>query len=157
MLTLALATAAALLAADPCTLITKAEAATVTGKAPTTVLSYGPETDPESKAKVTWCVMSGAPIGIVIYIDDFGTPAGTAKALTPERLGELMAATVKVEPEAGLGDKAVWAYSDDAARMVVTRGATVLSIVIGGVELTKPAEKRAAARALAVKALARMK
>ena len=44
MLTSALALAA-LLAAGPCTLITKTEAATVTGKAPTTVLPYGPEAD----------------------------------------------------------------------------------------------------------------
>ncbi len=155
MLTLAL-TAATMLAADPCTLITKPEAATVTGKAPTTVLSYGPENDPETRSKVTWCVMSGAPVGIIVYVDEYSTPAAATKVMTPARIIELMDPSIKVEPEAGLGDRAFWAWSDESARMVVIRGGTVLSIVIGGVELTKAGTKRAAARAIAVKALTRM-
>jgi hypothetical protein len=148
--------AATVLAADPCTLVTKADAATVTGTAPTTVLSYGPEADPETKAKVTWCVMSGAPVGLLVYIDDFATPAAAVKVMTPARIVELMAnPAVKVEPEAGLGDRAFWAHADDVARIVVIRGATVLSIVIGG-DLTKAGEKRAAARAVALTALKRL-
>lgn len=155
MLSIAIA-AAALMAAAPCTLVTKAEAATVTGTAPTTVLSHGPETDPETKARVTWCVMSGAPVGLIVYIDDFGTAAAAQKVMTPARIVELMDPSIKVEPEAGLGDKAFWAYSDESARIVVIRGGQVLSIVIGGVELTNAGQKRAAARAVALKALARM-
>ena len=85
MLTSAL-TLAALLAAGPCTLITKTEAATVTGTAPTTVLPYGPEADPETKASVTWCVMSGAPIGIILYVDTYKTPADALKLVTRESI-----------------------------------------------------------------------
>ena len=155
MLTLALA-AAALLATSPCALITKAEAATVTGKAPTRDLPYGPETDPETKASVTWCMMTGAPVGIIVYIETFATPAAAVATMTPARILELMDPDVKVEPEAGLGDRAFWAHSDTSARMVVIRGATAVSFVIGGVDLTKAGEKRAAARALAVKALSRL-
>lgn len=155
MLTFAVATAA-LMAADPCTLITKPEAATVTGKAPTTVLSYGPERDPETKASVRWCVMSGAPVGIIVYLEELGTLEAATKFMTPARIVEVMDPSITVEPEAGLGDRAFWAWSDESARMVVIRGGTVLSIVIGGVELTKAGTKRAAARAVAVKALSRM-
>lgn len=155
MLTIAV-TAAALLAANPCTLVTKPEAATVTGKAPTTVLPYGPEADPETKASVTWCVMSGAPVGIIVYIETFATPAAAVATMTPKRILELMDPDVKVEPEPGLGDSAFWAHSDTSARMVVIRGATAVSFVIGGVDLTKAGAKRAAARAIAVKALTRL-
>ena len=67
-----------------------------------------------------------------------------------------MDSDVTVEPEPGLGDRAFWAHSDTSARMVVIRGAVVMSMVIGGVDLTKAGQKRAAARALAIKALARL-
>ena len=40
--------------------------------------------------------------------------------------------------------------------MVVIRGGVVMSMVIGGVDLSKAGQKRAAARALAIKALARL-
>jgi hypothetical protein len=139
MLTFAL-TAAALLAGNPCTLVTKAEAATVTGKVPTRDLPYGPEADPETKASV----------------ETFSTPAAALATMTPKRLLELMDPEAKVEPESGLGDRAFWAHSDTSARMVVIRGATAVSFVIGGVDLTKAGGKRAATRALAVKALSRL-
>ena len=155
MLTSALALAA-LLAAGPCTLITKTEAATVTGKAPTTVLPYGPERDPDTKASVTWCVMSGAPVGIIVYVDTYATAANALKMVTRERILSLMDSDVTVEPEPGLGDRAFWAHSDTSARMVVIRGAVVMSMVIGGVDLTRAGQKRAAARALANKGLARL-
>ena len=154
MLTSAFALAA-LLAAGPCTLITKTEAATVTGRAPTTVLPYGPEADPETKASVTWCVMSGAPVGIIVYVDTYATAADALKTVTRERILSLMDSAVTVEPEPGLGDRAFWAHSDTSARMVVIRGGVVMSMVIGGVDLSKAGQKRAA-RALAIKALARL-
>lgn len=155
MLTSALALTA-VLAAGPCTLITKTEAATVTGKAPTTVLPYGPERDPETKASVTWCVMSGAPVGIILYVDTYATAADALKMVTAERIKSLMDDDVTVVPEPGLGDRAFWASSDTSARMVVIRGDVVMSMLIGGVDLTKAGQKRAAARALAIKALAKL-
>ena len=63
---------------------------------------------------------------------------------------------VTVVPEPGLGDRAFWASSDTSARMVVIRGDVVMSMLIGGVDLTKAGQKRAAARALAIKALAKL-
>lgn len=155
MLTLA-TTVAVLIAANPCSLATSAEAATVTGTAPTTVLNYGPEKDPETKASVTWCVMSGAPIGLLIYVDTYASPAAALATVTPAHITSLMDSDVKVEPEAGLGDRAFWAHNDTSARMVVIRGATVMSILIGGVDLTKAGQKRAATKALAATALKRL-
>ncbi|MGE0361152.1 MAG: hypothetical protein AB7H93_09910 [Vicinamibacterales bacterium] len=155
MLTLA-TTVAVLLAATPCSLVTPAEAATVTGTAPTTVLNYGPEKDPETKASVTWCVMSGAPIGLLVYVDTYASPAAALATVTPAHITSLMDSDVKVEPEAGLGDRAFWAHNDTSARMVVIRGATVMSILIGGVDLTKAGQKRAATKALAAAALKRL-
>jgi hypothetical protein len=155
MVTLALAVSA-LLATNPCTLVTPAEVQTITGKVPTTVLNYGPEKDPDTKASVTWCVMSGAPVGILLYVDAYASPAAALAAVTPQRIQSLMDSDVKVEPEAGLGDRAFWAHNDTSARMVVIRGATVMSILIGGVDLTKAGEKRGAAKTLALTALKRL-
>lgn len=155
MLTLALTTAA-LLAADPCALITPAEAAQITGARPTSVLPYGPEADPETRASVRWCVMSGTPVGLIVYAETFATPAAALKTMTREHILSLMDSDVTVEAEAGLGDRAFWAHSDTAARMVVIRGATAVSILIGGVDLTKAGQKRAAARTAAARALTRM-
>lgn len=155
MLTLA-AAAAVLLAVNPCSLVTPAEAAAITGPPPTTVLNYGPEQDPDTKASVTWCVMSGAPIGLLIYVDTYASPAAALATVTPQHITSLMDSDVKVEPEAGLGDRAFWAHNDTSARMVVIRGATVMSILIGGVDLTKAGQKRAAAKTLAATALKRL-
>jgi hypothetical protein len=155
MLTLA-TTAAVLLATNPCSLVTPAEAMTITGKRPTSILNYGPETDPETKASVTWCVMGGAPLGLLLYVDTYASPAAALASVTPQRIHSLMDSDVKVEPEAGLGDRAFWAHNDTSARMVVIRGAAVMSILIGGVDLTKAGEKRAAARTMAAAALKRL-
>lgn len=154
MLTLAL-TAAALLATNPCTLVTKAEAVTVTGKAPSTILPYGPETEPETKSSVQWCVYGGGGVGLIVYLDTFASPAAAVGTMTRERIIAVMDDETKVEPEPGLGDKAFWAVNESGGRIVVIRGATVLSLVFGGVE-KDPAAKRAAVRALAVAALKRM-
>lgn len=154
MMTLALATAA-LLVTNPCTLVTRAEILTITGKPPTTVLPYGPENDPETKASVQWCVIA-SPVGLILYVDTFATPAAAVATMTRARILELMDSDVTVEPEPGLGDKAFWAHSDSSARMVVIRGNVAVSLVIGGIDLTKAGEKRAAARAMAIAALKRL-
>lgn len=155
MLTLAL-TVSTLLATNPCTLVTPAEAMTITGKRPTSILNYGPEKDPDTKASVTWCVMGGAPVGLLLYVDAYASPEAALAAVTPQRIQSLMDSDVKVEPEPGLGDRAFWAHNDTSARVVVIRGATVMSILIGGVDLTKAGEMRGPARTLALTALKRL-
>jgi hypothetical protein len=62
----------------------------------------------------------------------------------------------KVEAESGIGDQAWWGYSTKGAQYVVIKGATVLSVHLGGEAIKDPASHKAAVRAAAVSALRKL-
>ena len=149
---------ASVLSADPCTLVTRAEAAAILDTPITTAFPSDPEVHPLSNASVVTCMMGGGQVMMLVSVDTYASPEAALKTMTKEFVKELAGdfeARVDTEPP-GLGDRAFWLSSVGSARYYVVRGRTTLSITIAGAKLKDVDSKRDAIRALMVKALSRV-
>lgn len=120
--------------AGPCDLLDRSAAAALLGAPVTKMDPSGPEPDEDSGATRSTCVyQAGQQMLIVIRLDFPSAGAAresTAAAMEPEKLSEEKA-TAKDAP--GLGDKAYLVYTPRAVQYLVVKGATVLSLILGGV------------------------
>lgn len=149
---------AAVAAADPCALVTRAEAAALAGHAISSAIASGPEVDPDTKASVAACLMGGGPVAVLVTVETYASAAAALRVVTAGYVKEQIddeTAKVEVEP-AGVGDRAFWAYTDNGARIVTVRGATAVIVALAGPDFKNAASTRQALRAAAVRALSRL-
>ena len=122
-------------AAGPCDLLDRAAAAQILGAPVTTMEPSGPEPDEDTGASRTTCMyMAGKGMLMVIRLDFPSAAAARdviAANLEPDKLAEDKA-TAK-EESGGPGDKSYVVYNPNAAEYVVLKGATVLTLAVGGV------------------------
>jgi len=141
--------------AGPCDLLDRAAAAQLLGAPVTSMDPSGPEPDEDTGASRTTCTyMAGQAMLIVIRLDFPNAAAArdvTAAELEPEKLAEQQATA---KPESGVGDKAYLIYNPRAAEYVVVKGASVLTLALGGTKNPLPsyeAQLRSSATAAAKK------
>ena len=119
--------------AGPCDLLDRAAAAQLLGAPVTSMDPSGPEPDEDTGASRTTCTyMAGQAMLIVIRLDFPNAAAArdvTAASIEPEKLAEEKAT---VKQESGIGDKSYLIYNPRAAEYVVVKGATVLTLALGG-------------------------
>ena len=121
------------LLAGPCDFLTQAEATRLLGVPVTKAEPSGPEPDEDTGATRSTCTYyAGQAMAIVMRLD-FPSAAAAQQAmadgLEPEKLAEEKAT---VKPESGVGDKAYLMYTPRSAQYVVVKGATVLTVIVGG-------------------------
>ena len=120
--------------AGPCDLLDRAAAAQLLGAPVTTMEPSGPEPDEDTGATRTTCVYQAGQGMLVLIRLEFPDAAAarevTSAELEPEKLAEEKAT---VKPESGVGDKAYLMYNPRAVEYVVVKGATVLTLALGGV------------------------
>ena len=120
--------------AGPCDLLDRAAAAQLLGAPVTTMEPSGPEPDEDTGATRTTCMYQAGKGMLVVIRLEFPDAAAarevTSAELAPEKLAEEKAT---VKPESGIGDKAYLMYNPRAVEYVVVKGATVLTLALGGV------------------------
>ena len=146
---------ASVASSGPCDLIDRAAATQLLGAPVASMEPSGPEPDEDTGATRTTCTyMAGQAMLIVIRLDFPNAAAAhdvTAAELEPEKLAEEKAT---VKEESGVGDKAYLVYNPRAAEYVVVKGASVLTVALGGTPKPLPsyeAQLRSSATAAAKK------
>lgn len=133
MIALAALSLAFAASAGPCDLLDRAAAAQLLGAPVASMDPSGPEPDEDTGATRTTCTyIAGKAMLIVIRLDFPNAAAArdvTSSELEPEKLAEEKAT---VKEESGIGDKAYLIYNPRAAEYVVVKGASVLTLAIGG-------------------------
>jgi hypothetical protein len=143
--------------ADPCAMVTSAEAASLLGAGTTNSVSEGPVPDEDTGAQRSVCVYQSTQLMLVVMVLEFPTADAARSTLTKEMVSaQLEDETAKVESESGLGDLAYWGTTDHSVAYVVLRGARVLGVVLGGDALGDPLGRRAALRTMTATATRRL-
>jgi len=138
-------------AADVCALLSRDDAAGLSGQPLVAVTPAGPVPDEDSGGHLSYCTYRATGAAVVLSIVEFASTAQAAKQLNERWVAECMDADdARVAAEGGIGDKACWAESSEAAPFTFLKGARVVQIGIGETEGRKEA-LRALALALSKK------
>lgn len=138
-------------AGDVCVLLSRADAAGLLGQPVVAVSPAGPAPDEDSGGRLSYCTWRAAGAAAVLSIVEFGSAAEAAKQLNEHWVTSRMDADDgKVAAEGGIGDKAYWAVSSEAASYTFLKGARVVQIGVGGAaDAQRPKERKDALRTLA--------
>ena len=121
--------------AGPCDLLDRAAAAQILGAPVTKMEPSGPEPDEDTGASRSTCMYTAGKGMLMVIRLDFPSAAAArdviAANLQPDKLAEDKA-TAK-EESGGPGEKSYVVYNPKAAEYVVLKGATVLTLAVGGV------------------------
>lgn len=143
-------------AADPCRLVTRAEAAALLGAGGAEPMGGDPEPDEDMGAQRITCVYQNGDRMLIVMILEFPNADAAGTTLTREMVeATLEDETATIAAESGLGDRAYWGMTEGAATFVVLRGARVLGVVFGGGGVN-PADQRAALRTVTAAAVGRL-
>ena len=116
----------------PCDLLDRTAATQLLGQPVTSLTPSGPEPDEDTGGTRTVCVYQAGMRMLILTRVAFPTAAAARAAMTAELVGERLAEDgVTVKEESGLGDKAYWAQSANAAEYIVLKGPTALGIALG--------------------------
>lgn len=122
----------------PCDLLDRATVAMLLGQTSTPGTPAGPERDDDTGGTVRYCTFRASTTALIVSQVTFGSAAEASKATTKELVtSRLEGEGSKIVEEAGLGDRAYWAYTAEGAEMVVLKGSIVLGIALGG-QLSNP-------------------
>lgn len=147
----------AALAADPCALLSRAEAATLLGQPVGPGAAAGPVRDEDSSGQISYCSYRAGTAGLIVSIVDFASPAEARKALTLNLVKERMDEDdAKVSEEPGIGERSFYAVSSEGSSYVFLKGNKVVGVAVGGPGSPKPAAVKGALKASALAAAARL-
>ncbi len=142
-------------AMDVCRLLSEAEVEPVLGQ---------PIINVQSQSKLNTaigttnnCLYSSVSTAIIIDVGQSRTARGSDqwKQLQSDFAASVISDGV-TSPAAGLGDWAVWTEREKAGGYVFTRYPYILSVIIGGGEVTTPASYQAGLKKLAVLVISRL-
>ena len=138
-------------AADPCTLLSRAEATTLLGQTAGPGSAAGPEDDDDSSGKVSYCTYRAGTAGLIVSVVDFTSAAEAKKTLTLNLVKRRMDEDdAKVSEEPGIGERSFYAVSGEGSSYVFLKGSKVVGVAVGGPGSPKPAAVKAALRASAL-------
>ncbi len=143
-------------AADPCSLLSRADAALVLGTAPVQITPAGPEPDEDSPGRLSYCTYRAAASALIVSVVEFTSADEARKQLTRNLVqGRMEADDAKVVDEVGVGEKSFYGESGKGAMFVFLKKNKVLGIGIGGAPAKKTTSSkevlRHAAQILAAK------
>ncbi|HQR19396.1 MAG TPA: hypothetical protein PLE54_17040 [Burkholderiaceae bacterium] len=146
-------------AADPCALLSPAEAGQLLGQAAVKATPSGPEKDEDSGGQLTYCTYRAAAasgLAAVVSVVEFRSEAEARKQLTRNLVqGRMDDETAKVSEEGNIGEKSMVGATDKAAMVVFLKKNKVIGVSLGGSgAAATPASKAAllkAAQAVASK------
>jgi len=141
---------------DPCGLVSSTEIASALGSKPSPGRTVGPSVDEETGTKVSACSWKVDDLFLSIDVDEFRTAAAAAAALTESgKLSMEVEEVMKLSPQAGLGDGALWGASPEGALWGAVKGKYMLNVALAG-ELGDGGRYRDPLKRLASLALTRL-
>jgi hypothetical protein len=144
-------------APDVCDLLDLPTASALLGQPATRGQPSRPVPDEDSGGMVSYCTYLSGKSALIVSLVTFKSPAAartaTTKNLVEARMDDEDAT---ITEEAGLGDRAFWAYTKEGSTWVVLKGENVVGIGLGGSVVKPPATNKAPLRAAMVKALAKL-
>lgn len=120
------------LLAGPCDLLDRAAATQLIGAPVTKVEPSAPEPDEDTGATRSACTYyAGQSLLIVIRLD-FPSATAARGATSAQSITEELGGDGTVTAESGIGDQDYLVHTSRGAQYIVVKGATVLSILVGG-------------------------
>ena len=116
---------------DPCTLIAKADIQTFIGEPVATTAKADPEKDDDTGGTITTCTFMGKTKAVFVTVVEFKSAAEATKKITAQFITDKNEGST-VESEPGLGDRAWFGRSPNAAMIVTQKGARAVAVGIGG-------------------------
>ncbi len=116
---------------DPCKLVSRVEAQGFLSEAIADTVREEPEPDEDSGGVITTCGYLAKTVHFYVTVVEFKSPAEAAGKVTIQFFKARKAAPT-VEPEPGLGDRALFGYSAEAVMMVVLKGPRAYAIGLVG-------------------------
>ena len=145
------------LAADPCALMSRADATALLGKPVAAGTAAGPARDEDSSGQVSYCTYRAGTSAIIVSVVEFASPAEAKKSLTLNLVKNRMDDDgAKVSEESGIGEKSFYAATTEGSMYVFLKGAKVVGVAIGGEGAPKPAAVKAALKASAMAVAAKL-
>ena len=142
-------------AADPCSLLSQPDAATLLAQPVTQVTPAGPQPEEDSGGQLSYCTYRAAATAVVVSVVEFSSAAEAQKQLTKNLVQERMdAEDAKISEEPGVGEKSFYGVSTRGAMFVFLKKNKVVGVAIGGKPGQAVASKealRSAAQAVASK------
>lgn len=126
-----LALLARLIIPDPCTLIAKADVQALIGEPIANTAKQDPEKDDDTGGTITTCTFMGKTKAAFVTVVEFTSAAVATKKITAQFITDKNEGST-VESEPGLGDRAWFGKSPQAAMIVAQKGARAFAVGIGG-------------------------
>jgi hypothetical protein len=141
---------------DPCRLLTAAEISSALGSAPKGGKADGPDLDRELAARSWTCSQQVGKSFLSVSVVEFASTAGAAKGMKMMlKEAKDMPDAIKLAPEKGVGEQAVWGASADGAMWIALKGKYMLNVTLAG-QLANPQRLREPLKQLATQALGRL-
>ena len=138
-------------AADPCALLSRADAAAVLGESVAGVTPAGPERDEESGGQLTFCTWRAANAALVVSVVEFPSPADARKQLNANLVQDQKdGKDTKLVEEPGIGERSFWGETPKSAMMTFLKSNKVAGIAVGGAVRGPLAGRKAALRKAAL-------
>lgn len=145
------------LAADPCALMSRAEATALLGQPALAGTVSGPARDEDSSGQMSYCAYRAGTSAIIVSVVEFSSPAEARKELTLKLVKDRMDEDgAKVSEEPGIGEKSFYASTAEGSMYVFLKGNKVVGVAIGGQGAPKAAAVKAALKASATAAAAKL-
>ena len=139
---------------DPCGLVSPTEIASAVGSKPSSGRPVSPSVDKETGAKLSGCSWEVGELSLSIDVAEFSTAAAAATALTEAEKASVEV-EMKLSPQAGLGDDALWGGTPEGAIWVARKGKYWVIVTLAG-ELGDGARYRDPLKRLASLALVKL-
>lgn len=137
--------------ADPCALLSKADAAALLGQPIVAVAPAGPERDEDSGGQLSFCTYRGATSAVIVSVVEFAAETEARKQLSINLVRERMdEGDAKVTEEPGLGERAFYGASSNSAMYVFLKKNKVIGIAVGGAKVSEATASKAPLRAAAL-------
>jgi hypothetical protein len=144
-------------AADACSLLGRAEAATLLGQPVTSMDPAGPQRDEDSGGQLTFCTYRAGNAAVVVSVVEYSSAADAKKQLNANLVKERMDSDeAKVSEEPGIGEKSYWGASANGASYVFLKKSKVAGIAVGGSGAAKLAVSKEALRSAALAVAAKL-
>jgi len=128
------------MAADPCSLMSSADASALLSQSAGAGQAAGPARDEDSSGQISFCTYRAGNTALILSVVEYSSPAEAKKALTLNLVKRRMDEDdAKVSEESGIGEKTFYAVSGEGSMYVFLKGNKVVGLAVGGPGSPKPA------------------